>query len=119
MTLAGGSFAPIGRSFALVVAGWAIAAGYLGLVSVLCVPAPLALLAGILAVREMKRDPKKHGMGRAVFGIVMGSQSDLDVMRHAAETLESLALPYEMRIISAHRRPERPVQGRYCSLQPR
>jgi hypothetical protein len=58
---------PVGRS------GWAIAAGYLGLFSVLCIPAPLALIAGILAIREMRRDPKKHGMGRAVFGIVMGS----------------------------------------------
>ena len=57
---------PVGLS------GWAIAAGYLALFSVLCVPAPFALLTGILAVREMKRNPKKHGMGRAVFGIVMG-----------------------------------------------
>lgn len=57
---------PVGRS------GWAIAAGYLGLVSVLCLPSPFALIAGILAVREMRRDPTKHGMGRAIFGIVMG-----------------------------------------------
>jgi hypothetical protein len=57
---------PVGRS------GWAIAAGYLGLISVLCIPAPLALIAGILAIREMRRNPKQHGMGRAVFGIVMG-----------------------------------------------
>ncbi len=57
---------PVGRSF------WAIAAGYLGLFSVLCFPAPLALLAALLAIREMRRDPKKHGMGRAVFGLVMG-----------------------------------------------
>jgi hypothetical protein len=57
---------PVGRS------GWAIAAGYLGLVSVLCVPAPFALVAGLLAIAEMRRNPKKHGMGRAVFGIVMG-----------------------------------------------
>jgi hypothetical protein len=57
---------PVGLS------GWAIAAGYLGLVSVLCIPAPFALLTGILAIREMNRNPKKHGMGRAIFGIVMG-----------------------------------------------
>jgi Domain of unknown function (DUF4190) len=57
---------PVGR------AGWAIVAGYLGLVSVLCLPGPFALLAGVLAIREMRRDPRKHGMGRAVFGIVMG-----------------------------------------------
>jgi hypothetical protein len=58
---------PVGLS------GWAIAAGYLGLVSVLCFPGPLALIAGILAVREISRNPKKHGMGRAILGIVMGS----------------------------------------------
>jgi hypothetical protein len=57
---------PVGRS------GWAIAAGYLGLFSVLLVFAPLALLTGFLAIREIRRNPKKHGMGRAVFGIVMG-----------------------------------------------
>ena len=57
---------PVGRS------GWAIAAGYLALFSVLCVPAPFALLAGILAIIEIRNNPKKHGMGRAVFGIVMG-----------------------------------------------
>jgi hypothetical protein len=57
---------PVGLS------GWAIASGYLGLVSVLCIPAPFALLTGILAIREIKRNPKKHGMGRAIFGIIMG-----------------------------------------------
>lgn len=62
---------PVGLS------GWAIAAGYLGLFSVLCVPGPLALLCGILAILEMKRNPKKHGMGRAIFGIVMGSIGSL------------------------------------------
>ena len=58
---------PVGLS------GWAIASGYLGLISVLLLPAPFALLTGILAIREMKRNPKKHGMGRAIFGIMMGS----------------------------------------------
>lgn len=57
---------PIGRS------GWAIAAGYLGLFSVLVFPAPLALITGILAVLDIKKNPQKYGMGRAIFGIVMG-----------------------------------------------
>ena len=52
----------------------AIVAGYLGLIAVMCAPAPFALVVGILAAREIKRDPtgQKYGMGRAVFGIVMG-----------------------------------------------
>ncbi len=58
---------PVGRS------GLAIAAGYAGLFAVLLPLAPSALLLGILAVRDLRRHPDKHGMGRAVFGIVMGS----------------------------------------------
>jgi 5-(carboxyamino)imidazole ribonucleotide mutase len=37
----------------------------------------------------------------------MGSQSDWQTMRHAAETLDALAVSYEARIVSAHRTPER------------
>jgi uncharacterized protein DUF4190/zinc ribbon protein len=58
---------PVGRS------GLAIAAGYLGLFATLCFPAPIALLVGILAIRDIKRHPEKHGMGRAIFGVVMGA----------------------------------------------
>jgi hypothetical protein len=57
---------PVGRS------GWAIAAGYLGLFSLMVIPAPIALLVSILALRDLKRNPKIHGMGRAVFGLAMG-----------------------------------------------
>ncbi len=40
-------------------------------------------------------------------GIIMGSQSDWETMRHAAETLEVLGVAHEVRIVSAHRTPER------------
>ncbi|HKT17361.1 MAG TPA: 5-(carboxyamino)imidazole ribonucleotide mutase [Stellaceae bacterium] len=40
-------------------------------------------------------------------GIIMGSQSDWNTMRHAAETLDRLSIPYESRIVSAHRTPTR------------
>jgi len=40
-------------------------------------------------------------------GIIMGSQSDWKTMQHAAETLDSLGIPYESRIVSAHRTPKR------------
>jgi 5-(carboxyamino)imidazole ribonucleotide mutase len=39
--------------------------------------------------------------------IIMGSQSDWTTMRHAAETLDALAIGYEASIVSAHRTPER------------
>lgn len=61
---------PVGRS------GWAIAAGYLGLVSLAIVPAPLALITAIVAILDIRKSKKtptpKYGMGRAVFGLIMG-----------------------------------------------
>lgn len=43
---------------------------------------------------------------RAIVGIVMGSDSDLPVMRAAAEFLDSVGIPFEMTVTSAHRTPE-------------
>ena len=40
-------------------------------------------------------------------GIIMGSQSDWQTMRHAATTLKALGIPAEVRIVSAHRTPDR------------
>ena len=40
-------------------------------------------------------------------GIIMGSQSDWPTMREAAEMLDALQVPYETRIVSAHRTPDR------------
>lgn len=39
-------------------------------------------------------------------GVIMGSKSDWDTMRHAAETLDELGIPHEARIVSAHRTPD-------------
>ncbi|MDQ2088101.1 DUF4190 domain-containing protein [Herbivorax sp. ANBcel31] len=58
---------PVGRS------GYAIAAGYLGLFSPLLIPAPLAVIFGILAIRDIKKNTHKHGMVRAIFGITIGA----------------------------------------------
>lgn len=57
---------PIGRS------GWAIAAGYLGLLSLLVIPAPLAVVCGVLAIKDINKNPEKIGLGRAWFGIIAG-----------------------------------------------
>jgi 5-(carboxyamino)imidazole ribonucleotide mutase len=40
-------------------------------------------------------------------GVIMGSRSDWETMRHAVEVLERLAIPHEARVVSAHRTPER------------
>ncbi|NCF23566.1 MAG: 5-(carboxyamino)imidazole ribonucleotide mutase [Gammaproteobacteria bacterium] len=39
-------------------------------------------------------------------GIIMGSRSDWDTMRHASETLDELNVPHEVRVVSAHRTPD-------------
>ena len=42
-----------------------------------------------------------------LIGIIMGSQSDWETMRHAAEMLDSLKVPHETAVVSAHRTPDR------------
>jgi 5-(carboxyamino)imidazole ribonucleotide mutase len=43
---------------------------------------------------------------KPLVGIIMGSSSDWETMRHATETLDKLAVPYEVKIVSAHRTPD-------------
>lgn len=61
---------PVGRS------GWAIAAGYLGLFGLVILPAPLALIVSLIAIRDIKKSKltgkRKYGMGRAIFGLIVG-----------------------------------------------
>jgi 5-(carboxyamino)imidazole ribonucleotide mutase len=42
-----------------------------------------------------------------VVGVVMGSSSDWEVMRHAVEVLEAFGVPHEAKVVSAHRMPTR------------
>jgi len=44
---------------------------------------------------------------KPLVGIIMGSQSDWETMRHAADALRALGVPFETRIVSAHRTPDR------------
>ena len=39
-------------------------------------------------------------------GVIMGSRSDWETMRHAVETLDALGVPHETRVVSAHRTPD-------------
>ncbi len=45
--------------------------------------------------------------GAPIVGIIMGSRSDWETMRHAAEMLDALGVPFEARVVSAHRTPDR------------
>ena len=46
-------------------------------------------------------------MATPLVGIIMGSTSDWDTMRHAAETLDQLGIEHETKVVSAHRTPKR------------
>jgi len=54
----------------------------------------------------VKKDSKKQ-VEAAKVGIVMGSDSDLDIMQEAATILKNFQIPYEMTVASAHRSPQR------------
>jgi len=45
-------------------------------------------------------------MAPSVIGVIMGSRSDWETMRHACDTLDELGLTYETRVVSAHRTPD-------------
>jgi 5-(carboxyamino)imidazole ribonucleotide mutase len=49
---------------------------------------------------------------KSVVGIIMGSDSDLDIMSQAAKTLDEFDVPYEVHVISAHRTPD--AMGEYA-----
>ena len=55
---------------------------------------------------------KKISDMSAKVGVIMGSASDWEVMAAAAETLEAFGIPYEKRVVSAHRTPDRSEERR-------
>ena len=56
----------------------------------------------------MKKDrqPKTEVQAKVLVGVVMGSVSDWEIMRHAVEHLKTLGISYETRVVSAHRTPD-------------
>ena len=50
---------------------------------------------------------KKNKDSEPVVGVIMGSESDMDTMKHAIEILSELKIPHEVKVVSAHRTPER------------
>ncbi len=51
-------------------------------------------------------DAMKNAQSTPIVGVIMGSQSDWDTMKEAADTLAALDVPHEVRIVSAHRTPD-------------
>ena len=58
-------------------------------------------------VRALVSGQRRFRMTTPLVGIIMGSQSDWATMREAAQLLDDLDIPYEKRIVSAHRTPDR------------
>lgn len=56
--------------------------------------------------KSVSRPAKTAGASAPLVGVIMGSSSDWDVMRHAAETLEEMGIAHERAIVSAHRTPD-------------
>lgn len=50
---------------------------------------------------------RRHEVSQPQVSVIMGSRSDMEVMRHAVDMLERLEIPYETAIVSAHRTPDR------------
>ena len=48
----------------------------------------------------------KENSAHPLVGVIMGSKSDWETMAHTAETLEKLDIPFEVRVVSAHRTPD-------------
>ena len=59
----------------------------------------------------------KNEAAAAKVGIVMGSDSDLDVMKEAANILNKFQIPYQMTVASAHRSPRRTLSPRSLGTQ--
>jgi len=60
-----------------------------------------------VADRTRKVGATRRSASGSQVAVLMGSKSDLEVMRPAAQILAKLAIPYEVRVISAHRTPDR------------
>jgi hypothetical protein len=66
---------PVGQSV------WSIASGYLGLLSLaICFLGPFAILTGVVAIAELRKNPRMSGWGRAIVGIVLGSLGSIGLV---------------------------------------
>lgn len=67
---------------------------------------PLEIRSLVVQSTLMTARAPEPPAARPLVGVIMGSRSDWDTMRHAAETLESLGIPHEVQVVSAHRTPD-------------
>jgi len=60
----------------------------------------------ILRIAKNSAQGATAGAGNPLVGVIMGSTSDWETMEHAAKTLQELGVPFETRVVSAHRTPD-------------
>lgn len=65
-----------------------------------------AILAAPLPSRKLNTEKGEPPMSKPLVGVVMGSKSDWSTMSHAVDTLESLGITVEAKVMSAHRTPD-------------
>src|SRR5256885_14102631 len=58
------------------------------------------------AVSRSARIVRYNAVMKPLVGIIMGSSSDWETMQHAVDVLDKLSVPYEVRVVSAHRTPD-------------
>lgn len=61
----------------------------------------------MIAARPLCGYPRSMSKATPIVAIIMGSQSDWETMRHAIDTLNALGVAHDVRIVSAHRTPQR------------
>lgn len=68
--------------------------------------APDAEVRCVVSLNEIRSGMNGKASGAPLVGVIMGSQSDWEVVQHACETLDTLGVPFEAKIVSAHRTPD-------------
>ncbi len=66
----------------------------------------ISLILSILNLPSFTSLCYPHSVPQPLIGIIMGSSSDWDTMSHAATALDQLGVPYETKVVSAHRTPD-------------
>lgn len=67
---------------------------------------PIGLFLFLLGKRVIKNGTGKGGTMSSLVGVIMGSTSDWETMKKACEVLDELNVPYEKKVVSAHRTPD-------------
>lgn len=63
-------------------------------------------MSKLYAAKQTETIEEEKMVSQAVVGVIMGSRSDWETMKHACDILDELNIPYEKKVVSAHRTPD-------------